>query len=144
MSRVLAFLVKSAHRIGFDEGIIGILHFCQKISRPLITNCLKLLPLRLLSGPTFEYDPATSMLHHMGDGIAGGYHMIIAFGAPQVWMELAELLDDREWEDMLSEFGEFYTLSDEEKRKKSGGALHLNIKRLHKFLQSSFFAPFLL
>nr|WGD73517.1 hypothetical protein P5668_21960 [Bacillus subtilis] len=64
------------------------------------------------------------MLHHMGDGIAGGYHMIIAFGAPQVWMELAELLDDREWEDMLSEFGEFYTLSDEEKRKKSGGALH--------------------
>lgn len=59
------------------------------------------------------------MLHHMGDGIAGGYHMIIAFGAPQVWMELAELLDDREWEDMLSEFGEFYTLSDEEKRKKA-------------------------
>ncbi|MEC0573634.1 hypothetical protein P8833_07535 [Bacillus inaquosorum] len=87
-------------------------------------SCLKRLPLRLLSGPTFEYDPATSMLHHMGDGIAGGYHMIIAFGAPQVWMELAELLHDREWEEMLSEFGEFYTLSDEEKRKKSGGALH--------------------
>ncbi|MGX4764965.1 exo-rhamnogalacturonan lyase family protein [Bacillus mojavensis] len=87
-------------------------------------SCLKRLPLRLLSGPTFEYDPATSMLHHMGDGIAGGYHMIIAFGAPQVWMELAELLDDREWEEMLSEFGEFYTFSDEEKRKKSGGVLH--------------------
>ncbi|MEC1543810.1 exo-rhamnogalacturonan lyase family protein [Bacillus halotolerans] len=87
-------------------------------------SCLKPLPLRLLSGPTFKYDPATSMLHHMGDGIAGGYHMIIAFGAPQVWMELAELLDDREWEEMLSEFGEFYTFSDEEKRKKSGGALH--------------------
>ncbi|MCI3197505.1 hypothetical protein GXP75_17900 [Bacillus sp. HU-1818] len=87
-------------------------------------SCLKRLPLRLLSGPTFEYDPAASMLHHMGDGTAGGYHMIIAFGAPQVWMELAELLEDAEWEEMLSEFGEFYMLTDEEKRQKSGDALH--------------------
>ncbi|MFN2745877.1 hypothetical protein ACINLE_13460 [Bacillus sp. z60-18] len=85
---------------------------------------LKALPLRLLSGPTFGYDPAGAALFHMGDGNEGGYHMVIAFGAPQVWMELAGLLGDEEWKEMLSEFGEFYLLSDEEKRRRSGGKLH--------------------
>ncbi|MDI5789851.1 hypothetical protein PO124_20125 [Bacillus licheniformis] len=68
---------------------------------------LKALPLRLLSGPTFGYDPKASDLLHMGDGNHGGYHMVIAFGAPQTWMELAELLEDNEWKEMLGEFGEF-------------------------------------
>ncbi|MED2943387.1 hypothetical protein P4282_13005 [Bacillus swezeyi] len=85
---------------------------------------LKALPLRLLSGPTFGYDPANAHLFHMGDGNEGGYHMVIAFGAPQVWMELSGLLEDEEWNEMLGEFGEFYLLSDEEKRRRSGGKLH--------------------
>ncbi|MBG9916808.1 hypothetical protein CHH92_02665 [Bacillus sonorensis] len=85
---------------------------------------LKALQLRLLSGPTFEYDPEDARLLHMGDGNKGGYHMVIAFGAPQVWMELAGLLEDEEWSDMLAEFGDFYLLSDEEKRSRSGGILH--------------------
>ncbi|KAB8139393.1 hypothetical protein F9U64_00540 [Gracilibacillus oryzae] len=86
-------------------------------------NDLKKMPYRLLSGPTYGYDPKTSHLYHMGDGNEGGYHMIIAFGAPQVWMELAELLDDEEWKDMIAEFGEFYSLSDQEKRDRSNNAL---------------------
>ena len=86
-------------------------------------NILKNLPLRLLSGPTFGYDPETSKLFHLGDG-TGGYHMIIAFGAPQVWMELADLLKDDEWKEMLAEFGEFYVLADEEKKKRTNGLLH--------------------
>ncbi|ATH95233.1 hypothetical protein COP00_23820 [Bacillus glycinifermentans] len=85
---------------------------------------LKTLPLRLLSGPSFEYDPASAKLIHIGDGNEGGYHMVIAFGAPQVWMELAGLLEDEEWCDMLAEFGECYVLSDEEKRSMTGGTLH--------------------
>lgn len=87
-------------------------------------NDLKRYPLRLLSGPTFGYDPETTHLYQMDDGIAGGFHMIIAFGAPQVWMEIASLINEPEWDDMLSEFGEFYSLSDEEKRERSGGRLH--------------------
>ncbi|MFA9557880.1 hypothetical protein ACERII_11290 [Evansella sp. AB-rgal1] len=84
---------------------------------------LKSTPYRLLSGPTYGYDPATSKLHHMGDGSVGGYHMIISFGAPQVWMELAELIDDEEWKDMLAEFGEFYLLNDEEKKERTFGKI---------------------
>lgn len=39
-------------------------------------------------------------------------------------MELVEFFDDWEWEEMLSEFGEFYIFSDEEKWKKSGGVFY--------------------
>jgi len=87
-------------------------------------HTLKKLPFRLLSGPTFGYDPKTSNLLHMGDGNEGGYHMVIAFGGPQAWMELAQVLGDSEWEDMLAEFGEFYVQSNEEKLARSNGILH--------------------
>ncbi|WP_416147247.1 hypothetical protein ACM26V_13565 [Salipaludibacillus sp. HK11] len=90
-------------------------------------NDLKKLPHRLLSGPTFGFDPATSHLHHLGDGNPGGYHMVIAFGAPQVWMEMDRVMQDKDWSNMLAEFGAFYLLSDAEKRKRSDGILHDNL-----------------
>jgi hypothetical protein len=76
-----------------------------------------------LSGPSYGYDPETGKLYHIGDGNPGGYHMVISFGAPQVWMELAELLEDEEWVDMLAEFGEFYVLSNEEKINRTEGEI---------------------
>lgn len=100
----------------------GNIDYRNKIIKGIET--FKQLPLRLLSGPTFGYDPKTNELYHIEDGIAGGYHMIIAFGGPQVWMELAEVLEDKEWEEMLAEFGEFYELSQEEKLERSNGKLH--------------------
>jgi hypothetical protein len=100
----------------------GNLEYKQKIMNGIET--LKQLPFRLLSGPTFGYDPESSTLLHMGDGNHGGYHMIIAFGGPQAWFEIAQALDDEVWEDMLAEFGEFYVLNNEEKLKRSDGILH--------------------
>jgi hypothetical protein len=50
--------------------------------------------------------------------------MVIAFGGPQAWMEIAQILGDAEWVEMLAEFGEFYVLSNEEKLKRSNGVLH--------------------
>ena len=79
---------------------------------------LKRMPHRLISGSTFGYDPATGTLHYIGDGNYQ-YHMVVAFGAPQVWMEMAELIQDPEWEAMLAEFGEFYLLDKEEKAKRT-------------------------
>ncbi len=52
-----------------------------------------------------------------------GYHMAICFGAAEIWMELADLLKDKEWKDMLSEFGEFYNLGNDEKAKRTNGEL---------------------
>lgn len=86
-------------------------------------NNIKATPYRMLSGPTFGYDTVTKEMIYMGSGNEGGYHMVIAFGAPQVFMELAELLDDEELKDMIAEFGQVYTMSDEEKRVYSNGDL---------------------
>jgi hypothetical protein len=83
---------------------------------------LKSMPFRLLTGPTFGYDPATGDLHYMGDENYG-HHMIIGFGAPQVWMDLAAMIKDPEWEEMLAEFGEFYNLPVEEKMRRTSGAI---------------------
>jgi hypothetical protein len=98
------------------------IEYKQKIVRGI--EILKKLPFRLLSGPTFGYDPKTSSLLHMGDGNEGGYHMVIAFGGPQAWMEIAQVLDDEGWEEMLAEFGEFYVLSNEEKMERSNDILY--------------------
>ncbi len=86
---------------------------------------LKAAPFRLLSGTTFGYDPNTGILTHIGDGNYG-YHMVISFGAPQVWIELSQLLSDPEWDDMLVEFGEFYYLEPEEKLTRTNGVIDHN------------------
>ncbi|MBD0378751.1 exo-rhamnogalacturonan lyase family protein [Paenibacillus sedimenti] len=86
-------------------------------------KCLKAAPFRLLSGTTFGYDPETGILSHINDGNYG-YHMVISFGAPQVWMELSQLLSDPEWDDMLVEFGAFYYLEPEEKLARTDGVIH--------------------
>lgn len=77
-------------------------------------NCLKNMPYRLLSGPCFGYDPHSGELLYMGEDTYQ-YHMAVVMGGPQVWMEMALVLKNKEWEEMLVEFGEFYYLSQEEK-----------------------------
>lgn len=94
--------------------------------RDLITKGIeqiKAMPMGLLSGPTLELETATADLHHMHLGTNGGFHMIIAFGAPQVWMEIAEVMNHGDFARMLAEFGRFYALSDAEKRAQSGDVL---------------------
>ncbi|MDO5417663.1 MAG: hypothetical protein Q4F29_10720, partial [Lachnospiraceae bacterium] len=80
-------------------------------------------PLRLVSGPDFEFDPATTHLRYIGERAAGGTHLQICMGAPQVWMELAELLGEKEFSDMLAEYGWFYYLPREKQVELSKGIL---------------------
>ena len=76
-------------------------------------ECIKGMPLRMFSGSTFGYDPETGELHHIGDGNYG-HTFLHCMGGPQLWPELAALIDDPEWEEMLAETGELYV--DEEAR----------------------------
>ncbi|WP_411830287.1 exo-rhamnogalacturonan lyase family protein [Paenibacillus alba] len=80
---------------------------------------------RLISGPTYGYDPKTGVLSPMGDD-NWGRHLAISMGAPQVWFELAAMLKDQEWEDMLAEFGVYYNLSQEDKDKLTNGSINTN------------------
>jgi hypothetical protein len=82
---------------------------------------LKDMPNRMKNLAVHGYDPKTGKLYDMGNN-AGG-HLAICMGGPQVWMELALMLKDSEWESMLVEIGEFYNLPREEKREKLSGTL---------------------
>ncbi|WP_245864289.1 hypothetical protein [Paenibacillus donghaensis] len=96
-------------------------------------NCIKAAKLRLLSGPTYGYDPQTGILTGMGDD-NWGRHLAISMGGPQVWFELAEMLEDPEWNDMLAEFGVFYNLPQEEKDLLSGGLITGKLRFEHPVL----------
>ena len=84
---------------------------------------IKNIPMRLLSTPACGYEAASATLTHMDQPATGEYHMMISFGAPQIWIEMADILEDETWKDMIAEFGEFYMLPDEEKKKRSNGKL---------------------
>ena len=81
---------------------------------------IKKAPLRLASGSAYGFDPDTGEMIYIGEEEIGS-HLAICMGSPQVWMEMIDLIDDPEWEDMISDYGEFYALSPEEKHKRSGG-----------------------
>ncbi|WP_079912914.1 hypothetical protein [Paenibacillus sp. 32352] len=82
---------------------------------------LKNMPNRMKNLAVHGYDPKTGKLYDMGNN-AGG-HLAICMGGPQVWMELAMMLKDAEWESMLVEIGAFYNLPREEKRAQLVGEL---------------------
>lgn len=84
---------------------------------------IKKAPLKLVSGPDFEFDPHTCHLRYIGERTTGGTHLQICMGAPQVWFEMADLLEDEEWKQMLAEYGRFYYLPGEEQQKESNGII---------------------
>ncbi len=84
-------------------------------------ECLKKMPLRLISGSTFGYDPATGKLSFFTEEPGG--HLMICQGAPEIWMELCPMIEDPVWENMLAEYGRFYMLSPEQRVARSGLAV---------------------
>jgi hypothetical protein len=44
-------------------------------------------------------------------------------GAAQIWTELAEMIDDEEWKQMIADFGVFYFDSPEERQQKSNNTI---------------------
>ena len=84
---------------------------------------IKNAPLRLSSGPDFEFDPNSLHLRYIGERTTGGCHLQVCMGAPQIWLELADLLGDESFHDMLAQYGRFYYLPHEEQLAESGGII---------------------
>lgn len=78
-------------------------------------------PLQLVSGPDFEFDPESCHLRYIGERTTGGCHLQVCMGAPSVWSELGDLLEDEEWKRMLANLGRFYYLPREKQLEESGG-----------------------
>lgn len=82
---------------------------------------IKKAPLKLVSGPDFEFDPESCHLRYIGERTTGGCHLQVCMGAPSVWTEMADLLGDEEWKRMIADLGRFYYLPREEQMEESGG-----------------------
>ncbi len=85
-------------------------------------DCIKKAKYRLISGPVYGYDPKTGLLSSMGVE-NWGRHLSICMGGPQVWFELAEMLEDPEWNEMMAEYGVYYNAPQEEKDLLSHGEI---------------------
>ena len=101
----------------------------EKLFRSI--ESIKKAPLGLSSGSTFHYEPETGMMHYMGSDNPAGHthlgdgnyqqHMVIMFGGTQIWYELAELLEDDEFTEMVAKFGAFYGMTPDERHIASNG-----------------------
>ncbi len=94
------------------------IHYRDKILTGIAS--IKQAPLRLTSGSHFLYEPATGVMNYYGDGTYQ-YHMVICFGGPEIWFELADLVEDEEFKDMLAQFGDYYAMTPAERKAASHG-----------------------
>lgn len=86
-------------------------------------NDIKATPLKLTSGPDFEFDPKSLHLRYIGERTTGGSHLQVCMGAPLVWMEMADAFDDEEFKTMIANHGRFAILSHEEQVAESNGLI---------------------
>lgn len=84
---------------------------------------IKNAPLKLISGHDFEFDPDSLHLRYIGEKETGGQHLQICMGAPTIWLEMAELMGDEEWNDMLASLGDIYFRPYKEQREMTNGLI---------------------
>ncbi len=80
-------------------------------------------PLRFVSGSNFEYDPHTGHLGYIGENSSGGSHLAICMGGPEVGFELVHHTGNPKLIDCMTEYGQFYFKSPEEKKEWSKGLI---------------------
>lgn len=93
--------------------------------RKILTGLKDLVrtPLGLLSGTDFEFDPETCHIYYIGEMTAGSSHLQVCQGAPQIWLEMKDLLpEDKEtFEGMLCRLGRFIYADEKERTALSRG-----------------------
>ena len=90
----------------------------EKILRGL--EGIKAAPMKLASGPSFEFDPVTGDMTYCGEFMEN-VHLTLCMGGPQIWLEAAGAIDCPELYQLVAEYGRFYLLPEEERLAASGG-----------------------
>lgn len=93
--------------------------YAEKIEQGI--NGISLAPLRLGSGPAFAFDAETGNMTYCGEAYHD-IHLSLCMGAPQVWMETTDMLENELLKSMLADYGRLYLMTDEE-RKTAFGSL---------------------
>lgn len=81
-------------------------------------------PYGLASGPDFEYDIDNARLIYRGEiEDTPNQHLQLCMGGPQIWIEVAEMLEDDRLKQMMSDLAAFYILPSEEKARLTNGEI---------------------
>lgn len=81
-------------------------------------------PFGLRSGPDYGYDKDRAHLIYNGESEnTPNQHLQICMGGPQVWLEVADMLEDNRLVEMMADLGAFYYLPKEEKSRLTAGRI---------------------
>ena len=72
-------------------------------------------PMKLGSGPSFCFDPATGDMEYCGEFVEN-IHLTLCMGGPQIWLEAAEAIDCEELYQLAADYGKQYLMTDEERQ----------------------------
>ena len=85
---------------------------------------LKSTPLGLTSGPEFGFDPETGHLEYTGEAKeAASMHLQACMGGTEIWLETADMLEDRDLFSLVAANGRYFFLSPEDRMRESNGLL---------------------
>ncbi len=84
--------------------------------------CLGGMPLGLTSGPEFTFEAGTGKLEYRGE-MRDSMHLQACMGETEVWLETADMLENRTLAEMTARNGLYFYLSKEERMEQSGGLL---------------------
>ncbi len=81
-------------------------------------------PYGLASGPDYGYDVENAHLIYQGEvENTPNQHLQICMGAPQIWLELCDMLEDDSLNLLMERLGTFYYLDKEEKARLTDGKI---------------------
>jgi hypothetical protein len=83
-------------------------------------DCLAEMPLGMLSGPNFAYDPETGRLFDIHDIEKANYVMLAVFGGAEVAFELLQVIDHPAWEKAWLQCCELWNASEDERAQVTG------------------------
>ncbi len=96
-------------------------YYLNKIKQGI--SDLEKTPFGLASGPEYEYDTQTGALTYLGENEETGMHLQVCMGGSEVWMELADQLEEETLKKMLIWYGRFYMLSPQQKKEETNGQI---------------------
>jgi len=72
----------------------------------------------LIAGLIFEFDPDTGEMTFVEGQEPYAYHMSLPFGAPEIWMEMVEVMgpDAEPWGDAVADFGEVWAMNRQQRK----------------------------
>lgn len=97
-------------------------YYVGKIKRGL--QDIENTPYGLASGPAYEYNTDNGALTYLGENDrAANMHLQVCMGGSEIWMELADMLEDEELKKLQIWYGRFYMLSPDKRAEETHGGI---------------------